>query len=312
MNAILKTLLAEGAGEGEEGMHAIASVIVNRANRRGLTPEQVVNQPQQFTGRWRKDLDAFAERQPAEVKAAAQRAWERAQTAPIPGIDHYLTTQLLRSSKRPRWATQMGGQREIGQHTFLDSRQPVPQPQERAMPTPTIPGRTSMMTPEAQPASQTPFPYAQLGRQMETFLLEVEEEAYRRGLGSLSTEVYEAMAPYLADPGVVSAIASRQLTPGALLDGVQQAFEAGRMQPAARGVDEFAEDPAAQRVRARVRIRAALGGPPLGVEEIEPMLLQAGARGLPPAPAIPAAPSDPQIMNPVLGTNRPANALFEV
>lgn len=120
-SAIIKTILAEAAGEDEEGMVAVASTIVNRSRRRHLTPEQVVNQPNQFTGRWRTDLDRFVARQPSETVQMAERAWQRAQHHPIPGIDHYLTNDLARSPSRPGWAASMGGQRIIGHHTFFDS-----------------------------------------------------------------------------------------------------------------------------------------------------------------------------------------------
>ena|SRR3990167_7857619 len=119
---VLKTIIAEGAGEGEEGMYAIASSIVNRATRRKLTLEQVVNQPKQFTGRWRKDLEVFVARQGPAIEAQARRALERATRTPLPGVDHYLTRTLYDSPQRPSWAKTMGGQRLIGNHVFLDSQ----------------------------------------------------------------------------------------------------------------------------------------------------------------------------------------------
>src|SRR3990167_3916587 len=128
LDAVLKTIIAEGAGEGEEGMYAIASVIVNRAARRKLTLEQVVNQPKQFTGRWRKDLETFVTRQGPAVEAQARRALERATQAPLPGVDHYLTRALYDSPQRPSWARTMGGQRMIGNHIFLDSQPTQKQP----------------------------------------------------------------------------------------------------------------------------------------------------------------------------------------
>lgn len=124
MDEILKTIIAEAAGEGEEGMYAVASVIANRAKRRGKTPKEIVNQPKQFTGRWRKDLDAFVSAQPPEVIEAAQRAWQMAQENPITSADHYLTSELYNDKKRrPSWASKMGIVATIGGHTFLDSMQ---------------------------------------------------------------------------------------------------------------------------------------------------------------------------------------------
>jgi spore germination cell wall hydrolase CwlJ-like protein len=115
-----KTILAEAAGEGEEGMYAVASVIFNRAQQRKLDPIAVVNQPYQFSGRWRKDLDEFVSRQPSETLEAMRRAVARAKKDPLPA-DHFLTTELYASPQRPAWATQMRAVKTIGNHIFLDS-----------------------------------------------------------------------------------------------------------------------------------------------------------------------------------------------
>ena len=134
LDDVLKTIIAEGASEGEQGMYAIASVIVNRAKRRSKTPQAIVNHHAknakgvdvwQFTGRARKDLDRFVASQGPEVLAAAQRAWQRAQQSPMPGVDHYLTTELYNdSTRRPSWSQAMGGLQAVGRHTFMDSRVP--------------------------------------------------------------------------------------------------------------------------------------------------------------------------------------------
>jgi cell wall hydrolase len=122
MDDVLKTIIAEGAGEGEDGMFAIASAIVNRAARRRLSLTQVVNQPKQFTGRWRADLDTFVQRQGPQVEAQARRALQRAQQTPMAGVDHYLTRDLYESPNRPSWAGTMGGHQTVGRHVFLNSR----------------------------------------------------------------------------------------------------------------------------------------------------------------------------------------------
>lgn len=124
LDDVIGTILAEAAGEGEEGMYAVASVIANRAKRRKLTPSQVVNQKHQFSGRERKDFWEFVGRQSAEAEYAARRAWQRAQADPIPGLDHYVTTDLYNSPQRPAWLNKMGGARTIGNHIFFDSTVP--------------------------------------------------------------------------------------------------------------------------------------------------------------------------------------------
>lgn len=135
VDPVIATILAEAAGEDERGMYAVASVIANRAARRKKTPVQVVNEPAQFSGRWRKDLEAFVARQPKAAVEAAQRAWARAQVEPMPGVDHYLTTDLYRDEKkRPDWSTKMGGRQEIGKHTFLNSQEAPMSPQSKRDP----------------------------------------------------------------------------------------------------------------------------------------------------------------------------------
>ena len=116
---VIATILSEAAGEGEEGMYAVASVIANRSQRRKKTPVQVVDEPYQFSGRWRKDLDAFVARQPKQAVEMATRAWARAQLEPMPKVDHY----YKQGTDEPSWAPTMRSMGRVGKHLLFDSSQ---------------------------------------------------------------------------------------------------------------------------------------------------------------------------------------------
>lgn len=54
--AVAQALYFEARGDGQQGMHAVANVIMNRTKTRGISPRAVVNQPRQFSYHTRKDL----------------------------------------------------------------------------------------------------------------------------------------------------------------------------------------------------------------------------------------------------------------
>lgn len=116
----VKTILAEGANQGPEGMAAIASVLVNRATKRKTTPDYEAARAAQFTGAHRKDLEAFVSQQSPEVQQAAVNAYALAQHHPTTSATHYITTKLYKSSARPGWSKKIHTLGEIGDHTFLE------------------------------------------------------------------------------------------------------------------------------------------------------------------------------------------------
>lgn len=79
MATVLETIINEAQNEGLEGMVAVANVIRNRADARGLTPEQVVNEKGQFD-----PMRADARRPTPQQKAWAEQAWEGVQTGSVP------------------------------------------------------------------------------------------------------------------------------------------------------------------------------------------------------------------------------------
>ena len=121
---ILKTLIAEAYGEGPEGMRRVAETIINRAAIRGLTPEQVVRQANQYTGLTSPGPDAKKAWNDPQAIAAAQAAWELAQQPgdPTGGADHYYAQGTI---AQPWWASSMTPKGEYGGHTFFSSR-PIP------------------------------------------------------------------------------------------------------------------------------------------------------------------------------------------
>lgn len=122
--AIIDTLIAEAGGQGEESMRRVAETILNRSAIRGLTPEQVVQQPYQYTGYSNPGpLARQAQNNPA-VQAAAQAAWQTALQPgdPTGGADHYYAPGTI---SQPSWARNMTPTGSYGGHNYYASR-PIP------------------------------------------------------------------------------------------------------------------------------------------------------------------------------------------
>jgi len=129
---IINTLIAEALGEGPEGMRRVAETINNRALIRGLTPEQVVTQPFQYTGYSNPGPAAVRAMSDPNAISAAEAAWRLAQQPgdPTNGADHYFNPNVV----RPNWAQSMTPTGDYGGHSFFSSRA-VPQ-QPKVAPTP--------------------------------------------------------------------------------------------------------------------------------------------------------------------------------
>lgn len=122
--SVIDTLIAEAAGEGQEGMRRVAETILNRSAIRGLSPEQVVQQPYQYTGYSNPGPAAVQAQRDAQARAAAEAAWVLAQGTddPTGGADHYYAQNTI---SRPSWARNMNNTGTYGGHTFYSSR-PIP------------------------------------------------------------------------------------------------------------------------------------------------------------------------------------------
>ncbi len=166
------TAWAEARSEGEEGMRAVAHVILNRVGGRfGESVESVVRAPWQFSAWNRGDPNRPLAQNPERyaTSGANLETWEIAQRVarevlsgqsvdPTDGALFYHTRAIS-----PWWARYGEGRREIGAHVFYRD---VPNRARQAPVvteiTQTYPGGANIdatpPAPLAQPASATPLP----------------------------------------------------------------------------------------------------------------------------------------------------------
>jgi hypothetical protein len=162
---VINTLIAEGIGEGEEGMRRIAETILNRAEQRGISPAEVVRQRAQYTG--------YSSPGPAAVRAqsdprsisAAQAAWNLAQGPddPTGGANHYWNPSIV----NPSWAGGMAQLGTYGNHAFASDRPVPPLNIPRVAPNPATQSqdlslmRNPLMSASARQSQATPYPAEQ-------------------------------------------------------------------------------------------------------------------------------------------------------
>ncbi|HAM57568.1 MAG TPA: hypothetical protein DCQ64_20010 [Candidatus Rokubacteria bacterium] len=138
-DALALTVWAEARGESVNGRVAVACVIRNRMRLRKLSAKAVCLQPMQFSCWQTIDGQANHDVLKALVDAAAAG---RPVTDPIirecywiadgvlagdvrdntKGADHYLTTRLLSSSRRPSWVAKMDWTTTVDSQAFYRSR----------------------------------------------------------------------------------------------------------------------------------------------------------------------------------------------
>lgn len=131
-----RTIWGEARGETVEGQIAVAWVIRNRAERAQFARYQlgidgavafVCLSPWQFSA-WnekdpnRKKMLTLTNDEGAAQFALARKVLQGEIEDPTRGADHYHVTAMR---EFPDWATKMKPVREIGRHTFYDSRLPV-------------------------------------------------------------------------------------------------------------------------------------------------------------------------------------------
>lgn len=132
-----KTIAAEAAGEGENGMIAVGNVIRNRAERRGKSLADIVREPDQFTGYAQPGAGALQILQDPDQVAKIDGIIDRMAAGELPDItgeaDHYHA-----KSVNPDWASRMPKTAEVGQHLFYraetgpDTKKRVPSYDELA------------------------------------------------------------------------------------------------------------------------------------------------------------------------------------
>lgn len=123
---VIKTLIAEGIGEGQEGMRRIAETILNRADQRGISPAEVVRQRAQYTGYSAPGPAAVRAQSDPSALTAAQAAWQMAQGPddPTNGANHYWNPNIV----NPSWAGSMTSLGQFGNHAFATDRAVAPRP----------------------------------------------------------------------------------------------------------------------------------------------------------------------------------------
>lgn len=127
-------IYGEARGESLSGKAAVGSVIRNRVDARRLSYHDVILQPAQFScfspsggAENYRTVKALAENPRSDDPVWNACLWvatgiiTRACPDETLGADHYLTTALYKSAKRPSWATVMRVTTVIGSHTFLKS-----------------------------------------------------------------------------------------------------------------------------------------------------------------------------------------------
>jgi spore germination cell wall hydrolase CwlJ-like protein len=112
----------EAGGEGRVGMEAVAEVIFNRADKRKLTPYDVVMQRLQFScvnGRTAEEVVQIGTRrwpnQFADAENMVRDFSVGRKTRHTGGADHYYAHKKV----NPSWASRLTTTAVIGNHTFL-------------------------------------------------------------------------------------------------------------------------------------------------------------------------------------------------
>lgn len=157
---VINTLIAEGIGEGEEGMRRIAETILTRAEQRGISPAEVVRQRAQYTGYSAPGPAAVRAQSDPRAISAAQAAWELAQGPddPTGGANHYFNPNIV----TPSWARGMTPTGTYQNHAFYTDRPVPPLNIPRVSPNPATISpdlslmRNPVMSSTAQTAQVTP------------------------------------------------------------------------------------------------------------------------------------------------------------
>lgn len=117
-HTVALTLLAEARGEGERGMAAVACVIRQRAEERGLSFNQVCLQKWQFScwnGKQIKDLKHLLKEPQAKYALWLEANMDKLKPEALGHANHYHATWM---KKLPYWAKGEKPVKIVGQHAF--------------------------------------------------------------------------------------------------------------------------------------------------------------------------------------------------
>lgn len=123
---VIDTIIAEALGEGDAGMTAVAYTIINRSNKRGLTPLEVVKQKSQYTGYSNPGSSVKRAMSDPNVRARVEAIWNNVTTGAVPdptnGGEYFHTTSIS-----PGWSkgVNKNGTTTIGNHVFYKGRAPT-------------------------------------------------------------------------------------------------------------------------------------------------------------------------------------------
>lgn len=123
-DALIRTVIGEAQAEPPEGQAAVAAVILNRARQRGMTPQQIVLETNQFEP-WGNPataarLSGISPNDPLYQSAAAQVDRALGGYDPTNGADHFYAPAAQQALGRnaPSWAA--GEPMVIGGHNFYN------------------------------------------------------------------------------------------------------------------------------------------------------------------------------------------------
>ena len=112
MRCMIDNLYHEARGEGVKGLQAVASVVMNRADRQQLNICKVVYSRKQFSWTIAKRVKAV-EGDIGDILNVAQAATSHTLVDATGGATHYHTKQV-----KPYWAKTLKKTETIGQHIF--------------------------------------------------------------------------------------------------------------------------------------------------------------------------------------------------
>lgn len=109
---VAKVIAAEAAGEGEEGMRAVASVIMNRANNKSKSPIDIVTSKNQFYGYTAKNKDKLYKQVKDIAYKLAEDIYSKKLKDTVKGAEYF----LLPNEKVRSWHGEPTV--KIGKHQF--------------------------------------------------------------------------------------------------------------------------------------------------------------------------------------------------
>jgi hypothetical protein len=123
LDAIVKTVYGEAAGEGPAGQQAVAAVIRNRANQAGLTPEQITRERNQFepwnTAAGRARMENMPQKRFGQIADTIAPVINEG-VDPTGGATHFYAPKAQAALGRPAPRWDDGSGTDLGNHRFFN------------------------------------------------------------------------------------------------------------------------------------------------------------------------------------------------